>query len=144
MNGTNNSTVEFFKIVGGAHSWPGAINIGVVTNEDINASKEIWRFFSQHTLSPAAGINENSFQNNLVLYPNPANGNFTLVLTVVQAENMEINVLNSFGQLVSTDKYQFVSGTNKLAIDLTNKPKGIYFVQVKTSSSVLTKHVVVE
>jgi polyhydroxybutyrate depolymerase len=143
-NGTNNSTVEFFKIIGGAHSWPGAINIGVVTNEDINASKEIWRFFSQHTLSPAAGINENSAQNNLALYPNPTNGNFTLTLTVKQTENMELNVLNSFGQSVFTTIHQFVPGDNNLTIDLTNKPKGIYFVQVKTGSTVFTKHVVVE
>ena len=143
-NGTNNSTVEFFKIIGGEHSWPGAINIGVVTNEDFKASSEIWRFFNQHTLSQTTEIIENLSQTNLTLYPNPANGSFALELTLSKEENTNLNVLNSFGQLVFTENHSFVSGNNKVTIDLTNKPKGIYFVKVNTASTVLTKTVVVE
>lgn len=53
---TNTKTgvaVVLYKIIGGGHTWPGArqyIPIRTVghTNQDINASKEIWDFFSQH------------------------------------------------------------------------------------------------
>lgn len=44
------SEVLFYKIEGGAHTWPDAlIDIGV-TNHDFNASAEIWKFFERFTL----------------------------------------------------------------------------------------------
>lgn len=50
QGGDMGSTVEFYKIIGGGHTWPGApIAVGV-TNMDINGSKEIWRFFSKYSL----------------------------------------------------------------------------------------------
>ena len=40
--------VYFYRVDGGEHTWPGAsINISV-TNQDINASIEIWNFFNQY------------------------------------------------------------------------------------------------
>lgn len=50
---TDGATVEFYRIEGGGHTWPGSpIDIGA-TNQDFDGSKEIWRFFSQFTLSGA-------------------------------------------------------------------------------------------
>lgn len=77
--GDKGSTVEHFKVTGGGHTWPGsAFNVGV-TNQDFNASKEIWRFFRQYRLSqltdvntPEAGAAEWS------AFPNPAGVHFVL------------------------------------------------------------------
>ncbi len=44
------SSLEFFRIEGGGHTWPGAIpipSLGTTTRE-IHASIELWRFFQQH------------------------------------------------------------------------------------------------
>lgn len=50
-NGTNEVNVELFKVTGGGHTWPGAaINVGV-TNKDINATQEIWDFFSRYDIN---------------------------------------------------------------------------------------------
>ena len=44
-NGDNGVTTELFKVNNGGHTWPGSnFSIGV-TNYDINASVEIWKFF---------------------------------------------------------------------------------------------------
>jgi polyhydroxybutyrate depolymerase len=48
--GDAGSVVELYKIIGGEHTWPGAFPIGV-TNQDIDASVEIWRFFRRYRLS---------------------------------------------------------------------------------------------
>jgi polyhydroxybutyrate depolymerase len=55
--GENGSSVEHYKVLGGEHTWPGAIVPIGVTNYDFSASSEIWRFFSQYKLdqlSPSA------------------------------------------------------------------------------------------
>ncbi len=44
-----NAAVEHYQVAGGFHTWPGAEGPG--TNQDINASVEIWRFFSQYALT---------------------------------------------------------------------------------------------
>jgi len=44
------STVELFKISGGDHTWPGSAFKVPGTNYDINASAEIWKFFSKYDL----------------------------------------------------------------------------------------------
>ena len=41
-NGINGTTVEHFKVIGGAHDW-----FGSEGNMDINASEEAWTFFSK-------------------------------------------------------------------------------------------------
>ena len=47
-DGSQGATCEFYKIVGGGHTWPGApYKIGV-TNQDFNASEKIWLFFTNH------------------------------------------------------------------------------------------------
>ena len=60
-NGDNGSTTELFKVNNGGHTWPGSnFSIGV-TNYDINASIEIWKFFSRYNLNNlATNISENN------------------------------------------------------------------------------------
>lgn len=52
-NNNDNADVELFKIIGGMHTWPGTLFNSAGTNQDFSASKEIWRFFSQHSLDPS-------------------------------------------------------------------------------------------
>lgn len=72
-NGNLGSTCELYKIIGGAHSWPGSpFTIGV-TNQDFSASVEIWRFFRKYRLNTLTSLNTVDKENtNLKLYPNPA------------------------------------------------------------------------
>ena len=52
-NGINGVEVEHFKIIDGGHTWPGSNfpNSNGITNFDINASVEIWRFFSKYDIN---------------------------------------------------------------------------------------------
>jgi len=54
-NCTNNSSVIYYKVIDGGHTWPGARKTGFgKTNQDFNASVEIWNFFRDYQLTPAA------------------------------------------------------------------------------------------
>ena len=79
-NGDAGSTVEFFKIIDGAHTWPGTAFAFGVTNQDISASKEIWRFFSQYRLSELqTGIREPTGEViTFTISPNPSSDAFHL------------------------------------------------------------------
>ena len=51
-NGTNGTTVEHYKIIGGGHSWP-KINPNSskgYTNGDIDADQLIWNYLSRYNL----------------------------------------------------------------------------------------------
>ncbi len=52
-NGINGVEVEHFKIIDGGHTWPGSnfSNNNGITNYDINASVEIWKFFSRYDIN---------------------------------------------------------------------------------------------
>lgn len=55
----SNTEVLLYKVSGGGHQWPGTSSIlgGLGTiNMDINASDEIWNFFSRHTCAYVNGI----------------------------------------------------------------------------------------
>lgn len=50
-NGDNGVTTELFKVINGGHTWPGSNISTGVTNYDINASVEIWKFFSSYDIN---------------------------------------------------------------------------------------------
>ena len=58
-NGLNGVDVEHYKIIDGAHTWPGAPFALGTTNYDIDASTEIWRFFSKYDINGL--INSSTF-----------------------------------------------------------------------------------
>lgn len=128
-NGDNGSTVEFFKIIGGAHSWPsGSVNNGV-TNRDIEASKEIWRFFNQYSLV-STGVNDlgNSMEASVYLHPNPSSEYVTVSFDSDNYSTLDISIFNSIGQKVIS---QLSSNEQKnIIINTAILPVGIYHVQV--------------
>lgn len=71
-------------------------------------------------------IIENDFENSLVVFPNPNNGNLSLNLGS-SFENAHVDVKNVLGQVI--DQYTFNNSSN---IQFTlNGPTGIFFVEVK-------------
>lgn len=68
--GTNGNSIEFYKIIGGQHTWPGTSFPSAGTNMDFDASVEIWRFFSKYSIEDqSSGVND--LTNNFTFGPNP-------------------------------------------------------------------------
>ncbi|MEM7101617.1 MAG: PHB depolymerase family esterase [Bacteroidota bacterium] len=131
------STVEFYKVLGGGHSWPGTILNLNVTNQDFNASVEIWRFFSQYELSQLT-TSINAPQTELLevsIFPNPSSGFFNLEFT--SNEERTLIIANSIGQEV---KREIVNGLNA---DLRIDEPGIYFITIDGKESRVSQKVVV-
>lgn len=121
--GDNGVEVEFYKIIGGGHSWPGApVNLNT-TNMDFHANQEIWRFFRKYRLNGNIVTSKqkiNTIQSDFEVFPNPSNGVITIFLPLNRER--KIVVSNALGQAISY--YNCLS--NK--VELVLEQQGIYFI----------------
>jgi len=86
-------------------------------------------------VSPCTDINKNGkIDSDILIYPNPNNGQFTIQFATI-SENMNVEIYNFVGQMVSKEE---VTGTS-LSIDLHNLATGIYQVRVLENNTVI-KH----
>ncbi|MGB1102538.1 MAG: T9SS type A sorting domain-containing protein [Crocinitomicaceae bacterium] len=125
-NGLMGSTVEFYKINGGEHTWPGSEYVTSVTNNDFNASVEIWRFFRNYTLNELTSSveEEEALIDLFTVYPNPLVGEKVNLRFNTSAEKT-IVVHNALGQVV----YQTKTTGQQLEFDGL-KEAGLYFLSV--------------
>ena len=78
----------------------------------------------------------------LNIYPNPTEGIFNINFVSEEIDDFEITLVDAFGKMISHEyKQQFVGEYTK-KINLSNWPKGIYMVQVRTQRSFISKRIV--
>jgi polyhydroxybutyrate depolymerase len=121
--GANGRTVEHYKVVNGAHTWPGApVTIGV-TCMDFSASKEIWRFFNQHRLVATDETPEN--QLDIRISPNPV----TDILTINSTEHLytSLEIIDLAGKIVVKNQINGINTT----LNLSNLPNGLYILHLQ-------------
>lgn len=124
--GNDGARVVFYKVIGGGHTWPGSGFIIGVTNQDFNASLEIWRFFAQYTLSGPVGVQTNAAPVAVSAYPNPTSG--MLALELPQGTT-QVRVFAATGQWMANAPLQNT-------IDLSALPNGLYFVEMRAETGV--------
>jgi polyhydroxybutyrate depolymerase len=121
--GTAGSSVELYKVIGGGHSWPGSFPLFANTNQDFNASIEIWRFFRQFKLNQfvvAAGIETKTWQKELRIMPNPTSDK----LRIEGVSGATYTVYSLDGK-----KLLFVQQSDEVNVSALDK--GIYFLGVQ-------------
>ncbi|MBW1295998.1 extracellular catalytic domain type 1 short-chain-length polyhydroxyalkanoate depolymerase [Aquimarina litoralis] len=136
-DGDNGVSIEHFKIINGGHTWPGsAFEIGPVTNKDINASEEIWKFFSRYTIDGAQQLSVDDFSGNdptVKVYPNPTSSYLTINSNFSEA--LSYTMYSVSGNVVSTGEIDTVDQK----IDMTSLSSGVYFLTIKNSSYKILK-----
>lgn len=133
-NGDKQSAVSLFKVINGGHTWPGApFNIGV-TNKDINASVEIWKFFQQFDNETLLTTSETTKENVPTIYPNPSTGQ----LNISADELMEkVKIFDCTGKKIME------VNPNQFNYTLQLEEKGLFFVHVHSNQKVSTQKVLV-
>ncbi|MBX7182476.1 MAG: T9SS type A sorting domain-containing protein [Bacteroidia bacterium] len=119
--GNNNASVEFYKINGGGHTWPGSpITIGV-TNQDFSATKEIWRFFRQYRLNDLVGINQEPTETIERIFPNPANQQ-----VMIPSTNQGFKIFDLYGRCW----YSVNGKSEQHLLDISSLVEGVYWVSI--------------
>lgn len=126
-NGDNGIALEHYKVINGGHTWPGTAFSGPGTNQDINASKEIWRFFSTYDIHGKINTTSSSpalSALQLKVFPNPARS----FLTIDQQDGFTETYLiyNLYGQLVQSG---LISNARE-QVDISSLPSGMYVLTI--------------
>lgn len=122
LGGDNGAEVVHYKITNGAHTWPGAgVTIGV-TNQDFDASIEIWKFFSKYEKSSLVSVLDNSNENWVqILSNNPTNGEISF--RIKELEGIYVDVYNLEGVLILEKRF-----SSEVLIDLSDYSDGMYLL----------------
>lgn len=128
-NGDEGTSVEFYKIINGAHTWPGAPFIIGTTCEDFSACREIWRFFSQFSLPTGTQQPAIHTESDLV-FPNPAQNAIHIRMT--QSDIISVQVISMDGNTV-------LSGLHTNQLDIHTLPAGMYLVKIETAKGFFTR-----
>lgn len=125
--GINNHSVELFKVTGGGHSWPGSPITGSseVTCMDFDATKELWRFFSQYERATLSILEEIGTEN-VAIYPNPTNNSVKVNLPS-KTQVVSYSLFTSEGKRVQNGNIQDVLNFD---LDLSGEELGMYFLHV--------------
>ncbi len=127
-SGDNKTTMEHYKVTGGGHTWPGTIFTSNGTNQDMNASLEIWRFFSRYTLSgltmPTSVLPTPNDVAQVTLTPNPAKGQ--VLISRLPNEKLPYTLVSLAGQLLQSGTLQPLQDI----LDLPMISSGYYLLKI--------------
>jgi hypothetical protein len=80
----------------------------------------------------------------LLLYPNPTSGLFTLEFDINVISNYNIRVLNTIGEILHDENINNFSGEYIRSFDFSNYPKSLYFIEITTPIGILNKKLVIQ
>jgi hypothetical protein len=84
----------------------------------------------KHEYSSIVSINVKPKYEDVIVYPNPVNGNGFLSFNSTVEEEQTLNIYDVAGRLVYQKKYMITSGGNKLSMETTNLTQGMYFINL--------------
>ncbi|MBX7243373.1 MAG: T9SS type A sorting domain-containing protein [Bacteroidia bacterium] len=118
-NGWASSEVEFFKINNGAHTWL------FLPENDIDYTREIWRFFRKHTLQ-SVSVSPANNQNKIRVFPNPAGDKLSISIPYSPKSNLQLYDIQ--GNLMFSKTGQ--EGNNDILLSDYGLSQGVYFLKV--------------
>lgn len=128
-SGDQGVSIELFKIAGGGHTWPGTGLVIPGTNYDIDASAEIWRFFSKYDINgkikPATTAVQDTEDPVLRVFPNPTTTEITIHSDL--RAPVKYQVLTLAGRELLSGRV----GPGTHALQLTGIPAGFYLLKVE-------------
>lgn len=94
--------------------------------------------------SPTA-VNENAVALSSVdVFPNPASETATLKIASSKGGNATLTVYNALGAIVNNKQVLLTPGKNKIELNVESLPSGVYFANVKTGNTTITKKFIVK
>jgi hypothetical protein len=115
-------------------SWA-TLNFGNVPDDQIVACPKQGVGVAENTFNSASGS---------YVFPNPAKNAVTVNVNLLHNSKVQIDVLNTVGQVLKTTRTEGQNGKNSIAVDLNGLASGIYLINVKVDDASSTKKLVVE
>ena len=87
---------------------------------------------------------ENSALANLDVYPNPSRDIFNVTFTSKEAQTMTVKVVNMIGEEIFTEELTEFVGQYTKVIDMNTQPKGVYFLEITTSTGGINHKIITQ
>ena len=81
---------------------------------------------------------------NLSIYPNPSRDVFNISFTSDAKQDLRVKILNLVGEELISDNLEQFTGEYTKQINLSDKAKGIYFLEVETNDGIINKKLVLQ
>jgi len=123
---TNGVSHQYFTYTGYTHN---------TISQDSLMYSRTQTFFNQHICNLTTGLNNNPFEKlEVSIYPNPASEYITF--NINQNQITKVQIFNSMGIL-----FKEFSITQSTQLDISDLPKGLYFVRLKNYSQQTIKFI---
>ena len=76
------------------------------------------------------------------VYPNPSRDIFNVTFTSEEAQTMTVKIVNMIGEEIFTEELTEFVGQYTKVIDMNTQPKGVYFLEITTSTGGINKKIV--
>ena len=86
----------------------------------------------------SVGINGVDFENSISVNPNPNNGNFEILINLIDFQELNLEIHNSIGQLILSENLNKIRST-KINYNLTDFPSGFYYLSIQSNFGKTTK-----
>jgi len=104
-----------------------------------------FNFPINNSVNCATHLNEFiTHQIQLNVYPNPASENTHVQISLEEKTNVTLEIHNTIGQLVYSDRMKCVAGENKININVGQFASGVYLIKLKTEKAEAVKKLIVE
>ena len=98
---------------------------------------------STQVINANVGVTEQTLVNAMTLYPNPANDNMNIELSMNDNSEVQIMAYDLSGQILVNENKNLATGKTTLTYDVANWSNGIYFIRVTSGNTVNTMKVVI-
>jgi hypothetical protein len=109
---------------------------------NVSAWSSMQIFNTLSSIRIASGDTELS--NNLNIYPNPTKGMFNISFITEEVVDLKLMIVDAYGKTILIENNDIFIGEFTKQVDLSEYPKGIYMVQIRTNNSFITKRIVVQ
>lgn len=86
-------------------------------------------------------VQENNLIAGVNVFPNPSNSVVNVEFEVQNQENVTVSIMNTVGQMVSSNNLGSVSGVQATQMDVSSLESGMYIVRIKTANGETTKRI---
>ncbi len=108
--------------------------------------RDLFSFLSQNQVNnksikdlmneTSLGIDNNYVRGEIIIYPNPSKGLFT-----IQGNDLQfIEIVNINGRIINKSLIE----NNQFNIDLSKQPKGIYIIKIVTNKVIITRKIILD
>jgi tyrosinase len=128
------------RLMNGFRAEAGSSFIAQIVTAPHGHSSTSGRLVSITTNPMKEQLNEEGFESQLKLFPNPIQGELNIEFNLIEESLISIAIFNNLGQLVYSKASDFTlsPGYYSEKVDFENYPKGIYIVNFKRNNSTKT------